>query len=409
MKYSEKMYLCTKFQRSKIQIIINMLFSVKRHKFILAALIASFPLFGFANTADSLHLNNVKDPIGTVESNIVKEEGKTPSEQDKVREEIREHIGHHVLDAHEFSLFSDSETGQYYGFPLPVILWDNGLHVFSSSKFEHGHAVAESNGNYYKLGHDEKIYKTDAAGTMTGEEHHPTNVRPMDLSITKGVLTLMVVALLMVWIFGSLAKSYVKNGGISSGIGRFFEPIVLYVRDEIAIPNIGEKHYKKYMSYLLTVFFFVWFLNIFGLTPLGINVTGNIAITFGLAIITFLITNISANKYYWGHIFWMPGVPVFMKIVLIPIELLGIIIKPFALMIRLYANIFAGHIVLMSLIGLMFIFKSWLGSSLSFMLSFAISTIEILVALLQAYIFTMLTALYFGSAKQEHHHEEAHI
>jgi F-type H+-transporting ATPase subunit a len=162
------------------------------------------------------------------------------------------------------------------------------------------------------------------------------------------------------------------------------------------------------MSYLLTIFFFVWFLNIFGLTPLGINVTGNIAITFGLAVITFIITNLTANKNYWGHIFWMPGVPTPMKIILAPIELLGVFIKPFALMIRLYANIFAGHIVLMSLIGLIFIFKSWLGSSLSFMLSFAISIIEILVALLQAYIFTMLSALYFGSAVEEHHHEEAH-
>jgi F-type H+-transporting ATPase subunit a len=254
--------------------------------------------------------------------------------------------------------------------------------------------------------HHEKIYKTDAAGTLEGEEHHPTNIQPLDFSITKGVLSLMVVALLMFLLFGGLAKSFSKNGGISSGAGRFFEPIVLFVRDEIAIPNIGEKHYKKYMSFLLTVFFFIWFLNMFGLTPLGINVTGNIAITFGLALITFLITNLSANKNYWGHIFWMPGVPTVMKIVLAPIELLGVIIKPFALMIRLYANMFAGHIVLMSLIGLMFIFKSWLGSSLSFVLSFIISIIEILVALLQAYIFTILSALYFGSAVQEHHHDD---
>ncbi|HLA55857.1 MAG TPA: F0F1 ATP synthase subunit A [Flavobacterium sp.] len=332
-------------------------------------------------------------------------ESAEPADQ---QSEIRAHINHHVLDSHEFMLFSDSETGQHYGFALPIILWDNGLHVFSSSKFEHGHAVAESNGNYYKLGHDEKIYKTDAAGTMTGDEHHPTNVQPLDFSITKSVLTLMIVALLMFWVFSSLARSYAKNGGISAGVGRFFEPIVLYIRDEIAIPNIGEKHYKKYMSYLLTIFFFVWILNIFGLTPLGINVTGNIAITFGLAILTFLITTFTANKNYWGHIFWMPGVPVVMKIVLIPIEVLGMFIKPFSLMIRLYANIIAGHIVLMSLIALMFIFKNWVGSGLSFMLSFAISTIEILVALLQAYIFTMLSALYFGSAVEEHHHEEAH-
>jgi F-type H+-transporting ATPase subunit a len=163
------------------------------------------------------------------------------------------------------------------------------------------------------------------------------------------------------------------------------------------------------MSYLLTVFFFVWFLNMVGLTPFGINVTGNIAVTFGLAIVTFLITNFTANKNYWGHIFWMPGVPLPMKIILAPIELLGVFIKPFSLMIRLYANLFAGHVVLMSLIALIFIFKTWLGGSLSFLLSFALSTIEILVALLQAYIFTMLTALYFGSAKQQHHHEEAHV
>ena len=162
------------------------------------------------------------------------------------------------------------------------------------------------------------------------------------------------------------------------------------------------------MSYLLTIFFFVWFLNIFGLTPLGINATGNIAITGGLAIVTFLITNFTANKNYWGHIFWMPGVPLPMKIILAPIELLGVIIRPFSLMIRLYANIFAGHIVVMSLIGLIFIFQSWVGGTLSFLLSFAIMLIEILVALLQAYIFTMLSALYFGSANEEHHHEEAH-
>ena len=220
------------------------------------------------------------------------------------------------------------------------------------------------------------------------------------------MLSIIIVALLMFFLFTSLAKSFAKNGGISTGAGRFFEPIVLFVRDEIAIPNIGEKHYKKYMSHLLTVFFFIWFLNIFGLTPLGINVTGNIAVTFGLAVVTFLITNLSANKNYWGHIFWMPGVPLPMKIILAPIELMGLIIKPFALMIRLYANMFAGHFVLMSLIGLMFIFKSVIGSSLSFVLSFAISLIEILVALLQAYIFTILSALYFGSAVQEHHHEE---
>ena len=377
-----------------------MVISHKPLKLIIAILIAFLPTFGFSNTP----IDAAK--TSTEKAGVAHEMEAEPSdEKSKVKAEILEVIGHHVLDGHDFSLFE--YEGEHIGFSLPIILWDNGVHFFSSSKFHHGETVAESNGNFYVL-HHEKIYKTDASGTLTGDEHHPTNLQPVDLSITKGVLTIMIVALLMFFIFTSLARSYAKNGGISSGFGRLFEPIVIYIRDEIAIPNIGEKHYKKYMSYLLTIFFFIWFLNIFGLTPLGINVTGNIAITFGLAVVTFIITNITANKNYWGHIFWMPGVPLPMKIILAPIELLGVFIKPFSLMIRLYANIFAGHIVLMSLIGLMFIFKNWLGSSLSLMLSFAISTIEILVALLQAYIFTMLSALYFGSAVEEHHHEEAH-
>jgi F-type H+-transporting ATPase subunit a len=379
-----------------------MVISNKPLQFIIAILIACLPIFGLANTPSE------NKPVQTETTAVAHEAAPVAEEEtSEIKKQIKEVIDHHVLDGHEFSLFADAETGAHYGFPLPIILWDNGVHVFSSSKFHHGEAVAESNGNYYKL-HHEKIYKTDAAGTLTEEHGHPTNAKPIDLSITKGVFTIMIVALLMFLLFTSLAKSYAKNGGISSGFGRIFEPIVLYIRDEIAIPNIGEKHYKRYMSYLLTIFFFVWFLNIFGLTPLGINVTGNIAITFGLAVITFVITTLTANKNYWGHIFWMPGVPTPMKIILAPIELLGVFIKPFALMIRLYANIFAGHVVLMSLIGLIFIFKSWLGSSLSFLLSFAISIIEILVALLQAYIFTMLSALYFGSAVEEHHHEEAH-
>ncbi|WP_333599046.1 F0F1 ATP synthase subunit A [Flavobacterium sp.] len=380
-----------------------MVISKKPLQFIIAALVACLPLFSFANTSEDTL--SVKKEVVAVEKKEVKDEAA------EKQEKIDEVIGHHVLDGHSFSLFADEETGAHYGFSLPIILWDNGLQVFSSAKFNNGEAVAESNGNYYVL-HHERIYKTDATGKLNLEkvegEEHPTNVQPLDFSITKGVLTIIVVAFLMFWLFTSLAKSYIKNDGISSGVGRFFEPIVLYVRDEIAIPNIGEKHYKKYMSYLLTIFFFVWFLNIFGLTPLGINVTGNIAVTFGLAIVTYLITTFTAKKDYWGHIFWMPGVPVPMKIILIPIELLGTIIKPFSLMIRLYANIFAGHIVLMSLIALMFTFHNWVGSGLSFVLSFAISMIEILVALLQAYIFTMLSALYFGAASEEHHHEEAH-
>ena len=336
------------------------------------------------------------------------EEHEGTPEEVSLKTKIKENINHHLLDSHDFTFFSDSETGKHYGFSLPVILWDqeDGLQLFSSSKFHHGEEVAENNGNYYTLYHN-KIYKTDAEGTITlDDHHHPTQEKPLDFSITKSVLMILVTGILMLLAFVGMAKSF-KKGPIVTGAGRFLEPIILYIRDEIAIPNIGEKKYRKYMPYLLTVFFFVWFLNLFGLTPLGVNVTGNIAVTFALAIITFIITQVSGNANYWKHIFWMPGVPVPMKIILAPIELLGVIIKPFALMIRLYANIMAGHIVLMSLIGLIFVFQNWIGSSLTFVLSFAISMIELLVALLQAYIFTMLSALYFGFAVEEHH-EEAH-
>ena len=335
----------------------------------------------------------------------INEEHEGSLEEVSLKTKIKESINHHLLDTHDFIFFSDSETGKHYGFSLPVILWDEGFQLFSSSKFHHGETVAENNGNYYKLYHN-KVYRTDAQGTITLDDHnHPTQIKPFDFSITKSVLMIIVTGILMFFAFVGMAKSF-KKGPIVTGAGRFLEPIILYIRDEIAIPNIGVNKYKKYMPYLLTVFFFVWFLNLFGLTPLGVNVTGNIAVTFALALITFIITQFSGNKNYWKHVFWMPGVPVPMKIILAPIELLGVIIKPFALMIRLYANIMAGHIVLMSLIGLIFVFQNWIGSSLSFVLSFAISLIELLVALLQAYIFTMLSALYFGFAVEEH--DEAH-
>lgn len=333
------------------------------------------------------------------------------SEEKGIKEEIKEYIGHHLQDSYDFGLYSytnEDGTKTYIGFPLPVILIDGGLKIFSSSKFHHGEAVAEVGGNYYKLYHG-KIYKTDAEGTINYDEHHhATNEMPLDFSLTKNVVFILLVFLIMFFMFRGMAKSYAKGNGLPKGMGRFLEPIVLYIRDDIAIPNIGKKKYKKYMSYLLTVFFFVWIINLFGLTPLGVNVTNNIAVTFCLAILTYLITTFTANKDYWKHIFWMPGVPVLMKIVLAPIELLGTFIKPFSLMIRLYANITAGHVVLMSIIGMIFIFSNWLGGSLSFLLAVVLGILELLVAALQAYIFTMLSALYFGMAVEEHEHDEAH-
>lgn len=360
-----------------------------------------FFLFSLAFYANSEH------------DSISMSKGENLHPKDKsLRDEIKEDIQHHLKDSHDWTFFHSKIDGSGFTIPLPVILIDNGLHVFMSSQFHHGESIVESNGNYYKLYHN-KIYKTDAQGTLNlDEHHHPTNAKPWDFSITKSVVVIILTALLMLWMFSSLAKSYQKNNGIATGFGRFLEPLVLFIRDEIAIPNIGEKHYKRYLNYLLTIFFFVWLLNLLGLTPFGINVTGNIAVTFALAILTYLITTFTAKKDYWKHIFWMPGVPTLMKIILAPIELLGTIIKPFSLMIRLYANMTAGHVVLMSILALIFIFKSWIGGPLSFGLAFALSLLELLVAALQAYIFTMLSALYFGMAveehEHEHHHEEVH-
>lgn len=333
--------------------------------------------------------------------------------------EVSAYVKHHNLDTHDFGLFSyTGADGAHHqiGFPLPVILWADGLHVFSSGALHHGESVVASGDKYFALDtHSYKIYETDASGVLNYDaDHHVTNVAPLDFSITKSVFMIMLVSVMLFMIFMGLAKSYAKNKSLPSGVGRFFEPIVLYIRDDIAIPNIGPEKYQRYMPYLLTVFFFIWFLNLFGLTPLGINVTGNIAITTALAVITFLITNFTGTKDYWKHIFdplghampWVAKLPIY--IILVPIEVLGIFIKPFSLLIRLYANMQAGHIVLGSLIGLIYVFQNWLGGTLAFGLSFAISLIELLVALLQAYIFTMLSALYFGFASETHDHAVEH-
>jgi F-type H+-transporting ATPase subunit a len=323
------------------------------------------------------------------------------------KDEIEAYIDHHLQDSHDFHFFTDNASGTHYSIPLPVILWDNGLQVFMSSAFHHGETVAESNGNYYKLSHS-KIYKTDAQGTLTMDDHdHPTNVRPLDFSITKSVIGMLLAGILMILGFSSLARGY-KKGAIPTGFARVLEPLVIYVRDEIARPNIGEKKYRKFMGFLLTVFFFIWILNLLGLTPLGFNVTGNIAVTICLAMFTFVITQFSGNKDYWKHVFWMPGVPVMMKIVLMPIEILGLFTKPFSLLVRLFANITAGHAVVMGIAALMLTLKNQFGAvgatGISFFLTLFLTLIEVLVAFLQAYIFTMLSSLFIGMAVEEHEH-----
>jgi F-type H+-transporting ATPase subunit a len=211
-------------------------------------------------------------------------------------------------------------------------------------------------------------------------------------------------------VFLTVAKAYKKTGVTSApkGLQSFMEPIILFVRDEVAKPNIG-KHYAKYMPFLLTIFFLIWINNMLGLVPLfpgGANVSGNIAFTMTLAVFTFILVNINGNKNYWQHIFWMPGMHWSMKLFLAPIELLGVFTKPISLMIRLFANITAGHILVLSLICLIFIFKSIFASAIAVPFAVFINMIELLVAFLQAFIFTMLAAMYIGMATEEHHHEE---
>lgn len=317
------------------------------------------------------------------------------------KEEIAEAVDHHLLDSHTFDFFHDNITGEYYGFTLPVILWDNGFHVFSAADFGRGSKVVEKEGEYYRI-YGNKIYKTNAAGDLEfNESGFPTNERPLDLSVTKNVLVIILMVVFVFFVFRSMAKTYEKRA-LPKGFGRFMEPLIIFVRDDIAKGSIG-KNYKKYTGFLLTVFFFILFLNLLGLFPFGVNVTGSITVTLALAVITFFVTQFSGNKNYWRHVFWFPDVHPIVKIILIPIEILGMFTKPFSLMIRLFANMTAGHVMVMSFIGFIFIFKNWGGGLAFFGFTLFIYVLEILVAVLQAYIFTLLSALYISAAVEDAH------
>ena len=331
--------------------------------------------------------------------------------------EVSDYILHHIKDAHDFTLWSytnDAGERKHVGFPLPVILWTSqGLVTFMSSEFHHnddGHAIVEKKGLKFAKIHG-KIFELESGVSQVAfdDHHHATNAhKVLDFSITKSVFGILLVGILMILAFSSLARQY-KKKAIPTGFGRVLEPLVLYVRDEIARPNIGDKHYRRFTGYLLTVFFFIWILNLLGLTPIGFNVTGQIAVTAALAILTLIVYTFSANKHYWGHVLWMPGVPILIRPVLAIIELAGhFLIKPFSLLVRLFANISAGHIVVMSLIAIMVVMKNELtaggATALSFVLAMFITLIEVLVGFLQAYIFTMLSALFIGMAVEEHEH-----
>ncbi len=310
-------------------------------------------------------------------------------------------ILHHIADAHDWHLYDHrDEAGHIHpvSIPLPVILWCGGQwHFMMSSAFEHGHAQPQSGSLTFQL--DEHGHIKEASGLPI-----------MDLSITKNVASMLLSIVLLLIIFISAARSYSRSSNrMPSGLARFLEPIILFIRDDIARPNIGEKRYAQYMPYLLTAFFFIWINNLLGLLPTGANLTGNIAVSMVLAVFTLLITNFSGNKHYWSHIF-LPHVPKWLYPIMIPVEVVGIFSKPIALTIRLFANITAGHIIILSLISLIFIFKTLAMAPVSIAFVLFMECLEILVAALQAYVFTLLSALFIGlaTAEPEHGAHEAH-
>ncbi|MDQ6814889.1 MAG: F0F1 ATP synthase subunit A [Bacteroidota bacterium] len=308
-------------------------------------------------------------------------------------------IMEHVLDAHEFHLVEIG--GRPVSIPLPIILYSpqRGFDAFMSSNFQHGEATYHG----YKMeeGKIEPVNENGRADEM---------VQVYDFSLTRNVVQMFIAVILLLLLMSGIAKKYTVNGSnkAPTGFQNAIEPVITFVRDEVGKPNLGKK-YEKYMPYLLSVFFFILINNLIGLIPGSANVTGNISFTLVLAFISMLVILFSTNSHFWGHIFWPPGVPLFVKVILIPVEFAGVFIKPIALMIRLFANMIAGHIVIVCFISLIFIFGAMntvagLGfSPLSIAFTVFIYFIEILVAFIQAFIFTNLTAVFIGQAFETGH------
>jgi len=256
-----------------------------------------------------------------------------------------------------------------------------------------------------------EIVAVDATGKLDA------SVKIYDISLTRNVVQMLLALIVFVWIMLRIANRYKSGVGVTSapkGSQSLIEPIITFVRDEVAKPNLGHK-YEKYLPYLLTLFFFILINNIFGLIPGSANVTGNIAFTLVLGVISFVVIMFSTNKHYWGHIFNPPGVPLGVKFILVPVEFLSVFIKPFALIIRLFANMVAGHIIIICLISLIFIFgqlsqyAGWGASPLAVGFTIFIYFIEVLVAFIQAFIFAMLTAVFIGQALEGDHHDDVHV
>ena len=358
------------------------------------------PALGFARYEDEKadSAKSAAEPVKTEK----KAEGFNPGEM----------IIEHISDNHQWHIYGK------LAIPLPCIVkTDKGFECFSSGNFRNHETpkVETYEGKNYTYALKEgKIVVWDKVAKAENETATKTL---LDVSITKNVVTLFIVVGLMFLIFFNVAKTYKKRvGQTTKGMQSVFEPFIMFVRDDIAKTSIG-KNYERYMPYLLTVFFFIWISNMLGLVPFfpgGANFTGNITITLALALLTFVITLISAKKNYWRHIFAMPGVPIGVLVILTPIEIFGMFLKPMVLMIRLFANITAGHIIALSFYALIFIFAKG-GESMGAGLGVSVASVafwvfmmflELLVAFIQAYVFTLLSAIYFGSAVEEHHHEE---
>ncbi len=331
-------------------------------------------------------------------------------------------IMHHISDDYVFQVFGSVHL------PLPIIIYEKGegFHIFNSNKLLVQDEKHLSNGKFYYHHGKLMIPVLDAEGHVQHDENGnvigKAEARLGDLftgnpnvfynfSVTKNVFGLFLSIFILLLIFMSVAKTYKKNPNAApKGLQGMMEIIIVFVRDEIAKPFIGNK-YEKFMPYLLSIFFFIWMNNLLGLIPFfpgGANVTGNIAVTLFLSLGSLIMVFIYGNKHFWGHILNPPGMPLPVKLLLVPIEFIGIFTKPFSLMIRLFANITAGHIIILSIIGITFIVQSVLVGVFTSLFTVAMLVLELLVAAIQAYIFTLLTAQMIGGAVEEVHHDEQH-
>lgn len=355
-----------------------------------AIMLSLFLLAGFALHAQEAE---VAVPEEATESHATEEKGL----------DLKGMIFGHTGDAYDWHITTIGETP--VSIPLLCIVYgQNGLDVFCSSNLGHEGHYKEYKG--YKIAEEGKN-EGKIIEVATGE-------RPWDFSITKNVCSLLMSCALLLFIFLSIAKKYKENPRTKpTGMQALFEPLIVSLHDDIIKPSVG-KNYKKFSAYLLTAFFFIFFNNILGIIPIfpgGANLTGNIAVTLVLATLTFILTNFCGTKAYWKEILW-PEVPMWLKApipIMQFIEVMGIFIKPVALCVRLFANMFAGHTMVLILIGLIFIFGQmsvYAGagiSVLSVLLIVFMSLLECLVCFIQAYVFTMLSAIFIGMGQEEEH------